>query len=101
MLDKLIENIKQYNPKVDEEIIKKACEFADKAHDGQLRNSGEKYIIHPLHVALILSELNMDTPTIVAGLLHDVIEDTDYSYDDVASIFGKEIADLVDGVTKL
>ncbi|MDD2447055.1 MAG: bifunctional (p)ppGpp synthetase/guanosine-3',5'-bis(diphosphate) 3'-pyrophosphohydrolase [Tissierellia bacterium] len=101
MLDKLIRIIKQYNPQVDEEFIKKAYDFANEAHDGQLRNSGEKYIIHPVHVALILAELNMDTPTIVAGLLHDVVEDTNFTYEDVSSIFGKEVADLVDGVTKL
>ena len=100
MLDKLIRIIKQYNPQVDEEFIKKAYDFANEAHDGQLRNSGEKYIIHPVHVALILAELNMDTPTIVAGLLHDVVEDTNFTYEDVCSIFGKEVVDLVDVVTK-
>src|SRR5699024_1277498 len=71
------------------------------AHEGQLRNSGEKFFIHPCHVAMILADLNMDTETIIAGLLHDVIEDTEVTYDEVVEEFSKEIADLVEGVTKL
>ena len=83
------------------QIYIKAYQYADAAHEGQLRNSGEKYIVHPVNVALILAELNMDTPTIIAGLLHDVIEDTNTSYDKIVEEFGKEVADIVDGVTKL
>ncbi|WFA09846.1 bifunctional (p)ppGpp synthetase/guanosine-3',5'-bis(diphosphate) 3'-pyrophosphohydrolase [Tissierella sp. Yu-01] len=101
MLDKLISKIKQYNSKADVDLITRSYHFANNAHEGQLRNSGEKYIIHPVHVALILAELNMDTATIAAGLLHDVIEDTSITYENMVSEFGEEVADLVDGVTKL
>ena len=101
MLDKLISKIKQYNSNADVDLITRSYHFANNAHEGQLRNSGEKYIIHPVHVALILAELNMDTATIAAGLLHDVIEDTTITYENMVSEFGKEVADLVDGVTKL
>lgn len=101
LLDKLIEKIKSYNENADFELIKKAYTLAEDKHKGQKRNSGEDYIIHPLHVALILADMNMDTSTIIAGILHDVIEDTDVTYDYVKEEFGEEIADLVDGVTKL
>ena len=101
MLEKLINKIEQYNPQADLSLIVKAYHFGDSAHTGQLRNSGEKFFIHPANVALILAELNMDDATIIAGLLHDVIEDTDISYDEMGKEFGFEIADLVDGVTKL
>ena len=83
------------------DIIKDAYEYAYKSHEGQLRKSGEPYIVHPLDVALILSELHTDPVTLVAGLLHDVIEDTDTTYDDIKDIFGEEIALLTEGVTKL
>ncbi|CAA7601707.1 GTP diphosphokinase/Threonine-tRNA ligase [Acididesulfobacillus acetoxydans] len=82
-------------------VIERAYRFAADAHRGQLRNSGEDYIEHPLEVALILAELEMDEPTIAAGLLHDVIEDTAYTLQDLEKEFGAEIALLVDGVTKL
>ncbi|EGS30604.1 HD domain protein [Peptoniphilus sp. oral taxon 375 str. F0436] len=101
MLETLLEKIKSYNPNVDEAFIRKGFEFAEEKHRGQKRNSGEDYIIHPYHVALILAEMNMDPATIVAGLLHDVVEDTDVTYEDVKELFGEEIANLVDGVTKL
>ena len=101
MLEKLISKIEQYNPHADLHLVIKAYNYAEAAHEGQLRNSGEKYIVHPVNVALILAELNMDTSTIIAGLLHDVIEDTSISYDRIQNEFGKEVADLVDGVTKL
>lgn len=101
MLDELIEYIKKYNPDADIELITKAFNLANEAHEGQLRKSGEPYIIHPVAVAKILSELNMDTATICAGLLHDVIEDTKYTYDEIKEIFGENIANLVDGVTKI
>ncbi|RVU55265.1 RelA/SpoT family protein [Anaerosphaera multitolerans] len=101
MIDELINKIKEYNPSVDEELIRKAYTLAYENHKGQKRNSGEDYIIHPYNVALILAEMNMDTPTIIAGLLHDTIEDTDVTFEDVEREFGLEIANLVDGVTKL
>lgn len=101
MLETLLGKIKSYNPNIDEAFIRKGFEFAEEKHRGQKRNSGEDYIIHPYHVALILAEMNMDPATIVAGLLHDVVEDTDVAYEDVKELFGEEVANLVDGVTKL
>jgi len=101
MLENLLLRIEQYNPNADMQLIIKAYNFAEAAHEGQVRNSGEKYFVHPFQVALLLADLNMDTATIIAGLLHDVIEDTNISYDKVREEFGEEIADLVDGVTKL
>lgn len=101
MISKLIEKVLEYNPNADTEKIIKAYELAKSSHQGQLRNSGEEYIIHPFHVSMILAEMNMDTSTIIAGLLHDTIEDTEVSYEDVKKEFGEEIAELVDGVTKL
>lgn len=100
-IDDLIEKIKTYNPNVDEVEIISAYELAKVNHQGQKRNSGEDYIIHPLHVAMILADMNMDSATIIAGLLHDTIEDTSVTYEDIEKKFGKEIAELVDGVTKL
>ena len=99
MLENLILKIEQYNPNADLQLIIKAYNYAEAAHESQVRNSGEKYIVHPVNVALILAELNMDTATIIAGLLHDVIEDTSISYEKICEEFGAEIAYLVDGVT--
>ncbi len=101
MLESFIEKIKQYNPYYDLSRIIKAYNFAEDAHAGQYRKSGEKYFIHPINVALILAELELDESTVIAGLLHDVIEDTKYTFDDIAKEFGEETALLVDGVTKL
>ena len=101
MLQDLIDIIKRYNPADDTEIVERAYNYASKAHDGQKRVSGEDYIFHPLEVAKILAELNMDNTTIAAALLHDVIEDTKCTYEDCKNLFGEEIAMLVDGVTKL
>lgn len=101
MLENLLLKIEQYNPQADLELIIRVYNFAEAAHQGQVRNSGEKYFIHPFQVAMILADLNMDTATIAAGLLHDVIEDTEYTYEDIKKEFGEEIADLVEGVTKL
>lgn len=101
MLDKLLEKINKNCHNVDVEMIKKAYNFAKDAHKDQKRESGEPYIIHPVAVAEILAELGMDTNTIMAGLLHDVVEDTKYSYEDIVNMFNEETANLVDGVTKL
>ncbi len=101
LYSELIEKIKSYHPSDDFSMIEKAYHIADDAHKDQKRKSGEPYIIHPLCVAIILAELEMDKETIVAGLLHDVIEDTELSKEDVAKEFSPEIAELVDGVTKL
>lgn len=97
----LVAKIKKYHPSDDFSLIEKAYHVADDAHKNQKRKSGEPYIIHPLCVAIILAELEMDKETIEAGLLHDVIEDTELSKDDVAREFSPEVALLVDGVTKL
>lgn len=101
MLDDLIQYILKFNPDADVEKISKAFNLAYDAHQGQLRKSGEPYIIHPVAVAKILAELNMDTDTICSGLLHDVIEDTKYTHEDLKNIFGDNIADIVEGVTKI
>ena len=101
MIDTLLKTIEENCSNVNIEKVKKAYDFAFEAHKDQKRISGEPYIIHPVNVAIILAELGMDTSTIVAGLLHDVIEDTDCTYSDMAAIFGVEITNLVDGVTKL
>ena len=89
-----------FNPK-DQTYINKAFQYAYDGHNGQNRKSGEPYITHPLHVAIYLCELNFDKETIAAALLHDLIEDTEISYDDLKKEFGEEVADIVDGVTKL
>ncbi len=99
---KLIDKITQYiSDEKSIEQVREAYELADKAHETQVRATGEPYIIHPLEVAYILSELEMNTEGIVAALLHDVVEDTEYTIDDIRMLFGEEVAFLVDGVTKL
>lgn len=101
MLENLISIIEESNPQCDVELIIEAYNFAESAHEGQYRKSGEKYFIHPVEVAKILIELKMDSSTIAAGLLHDVIEDTEYTYEYISEKFGEEVAMLVEGVTKL
>lgn len=100
-LQEILDKIKEYAPNTDTTLVEKAYYLAKSAHEGVLRKSGEPYIIHPIAVANILVDMELDIETISAGLLHDVIEDTDYTYDDIEEMFSKEIADLVDGVTKL
>ena len=100
-IQELIEKIKKYANDVDVSLVEKAYYFGKKAHDGQFRKSGEPYFIHPVAVANILCDMELDIETIIAGLLHDVVEDTEYTYEDIEREFSKEIADLVDGVTKL
>ena len=97
----LITRILTYHPSADITMIEKAYKVADAAHKGQLRKSGEPYIMHPLNVAIILAELELDKETIVAGILHDVVEDTVMTSEEIASEFSEEVAFLVDGVTKL
>ncbi len=97
----LEDRIKSYNPTLDTQRLFDAFSFADNAHSGQLRKSGEPYIIHPLAVAEIVAELELDTDSIIAALLHDVIEDTPASHEDIAKRFGESVALLVEGVTKL
>ena len=97
----LIERVLRYHPSDDISLIEKAYKVASEAHKLQVRKSGEPYIIHPLYVSIILADLELDKETIVAGLLHDVVEDTIMSYDDLVREFGQDVANLVDGVTKL
>lgn len=97
----LIEKIQSYFPAADADLIRKAYEFSARVHHGQKRQSGEPYLIHPLAVASVIADLKLDVPSIVAGLLHDTVEDTLTTLDEVKSQFGREVAALVDGVTKL
>ncbi len=101
LYQELIDKIRSYHPSADISMVEKAYHLADDAHKNQLRKSGEPYIIHPLCVANILAELELDKETIVAGILHDVVEDTDFTIHQISSMFSEEIALLVDGVTKL
>lgn len=101
MLEDLMIKIKDSFTEKEIEFIKKAYNFACNAHKEQKRISGEPYITHPEEVAIILFEMGMDVNTMIAGLMHDVVEDTQYTYEDVAKEFGNEVADLVNGVTKL
>lgn len=99
--EELLESLLEINPNYNPDLIEKAYDVGVRMHDGQLRKSGEPYFVHPLAVAKILAELGMDERTIVAGLLHDVVEDTEYTRERLKTEFGEEIMLLVDGVTKL
>lgn len=99
--EKLINRIRSYHPSDDVSMVEKAYNLAKEAHEGQFRKSGEPYIIHPLQVAYILADLELDIESITAGILHDVVEDTEYTLEDIERLFNKEVALLVDGVTKL
>jgi GTP pyrophosphokinase len=100
-IDELIEKVRRYNPDAQVELIRRAYDFSAQAHEGQLRRSGEPYLAHPLAVAEILTVLKLDVPAIVAGLMHDTIEDTIRTRGQIEEQFGKDIARLVDGVTKI
>jgi len=100
-MEELIEIIKKYNEKADLEKIKKAWQFAKLAHTGQKRLTGEDFVQHPLNVAMILAAWKLDTTSIIAGLLHDTIEDGGATREDIVKEFGEEVALLVDGVTKI
>jgi GTP pyrophosphokinase len=100
-VEELITRVRVYQPNVDAKLIGRAYEYSAKAHDGQLRKSGDPYFIHPASVAGIIADLRLDTASICAGLLHDVVEDTLATTGDIEREFGGEIAELVDGVTKL
>jgi len=101
IFEDLIKKVSAIYPPEDVELIKKAYDYAEKAHADQKRLSGEPYICHPLEVACIIADLSLDKDTVVAGLLHDVIEDTECSHEEVARLFSPEIAEMVEGVTKL
>jgi len=100
-LEQYVLKIQQYNPNIDTAELIKAYNYAEHAHRGQYRKSGEPYFIHPVEVSLILAELEMDVHTIIGSLLHDVVEDTDVTCEEIEKMFGADVALLVDGVTKL
>src|SRR5215467_3243984 len=97
----LVERVQSYDPDADEDMLNRAYVYGLKKHGNQLRASGDPYFSHPVEVAGILAEMRLDTSSIVTGLLHDTLEDTDATREEIAGLFGEEIARLVDGVTKL
>ena len=97
----LVERIQSYYPTAEMDTIRRAYEFSADVHSGQKRLSGEPYLIHPMAVAGIIADLKLDVPSVVGGLLHDTVEDTLTTLDEIRDIFGSEVATLVDGVTKL
>ena len=98
-LQQILNNVKSYHPEADLELIKRAYEHAAQAHEGQTRKSGDPYVTHPLNTALVISELKLDVASICAGLLHDAVEDTSTTVEELSEEFGSEISFLVDGVT--
>ena len=100
-VDELLATMRSYLPDVDQEIVRRAYAFAARSHDGQIRKSGEAYFGHPVDVAFLLTRLRLDSASICAGLLHDVVEDTTVSVEEISKRFSREIAEIVDGVTKL
>ena len=100
-LNDILDRVAEYHPAADLDLLKKAYVYSAKVHQGQLRKSGEPYLVHPLEVAGILADLKLDEASVVTGLLHDTIEDTLATREEIGELFGEEIADLVDGVTKL
>src|ERR1700730_17263920 len=99
--ERLRKKVSRYTSEADIEFIRNAYEYAFQAHVGQKRSSGEEYIVHPTAVAEILADLELDAVTIAAALLHDVVEDTNVTEEEIVKRFGQEVAGLVDGVTKL
>jgi guanosine-3',5'-bis(diphosphate) 3'-pyrophosphohydrolase len=97
----LVDRVRSYDPDADEKLLNRAYVFSMKAHGSQQRASGDPYFSHPLEVAGILTDMQLDSATIVTALLHDVLEDTVASYDEIEELFGEEVVKLVDGVTKL
>src|SRR5882757_2387090 len=100
-LNDILERVNTYRPEADLDLIKKAYVYSAKVHQGQIRKSGEPYLVHPLEVAGLLARLKLDEASIVTGLLHDTIEDTLATSEELTELFGVEVARLVDGVTKL
>jgi len=97
----ILEKLRKNHPNADEELLRRAYLFSAREHRGQIRKSGEPYLVHPLEVANILADLNLDPTCVATGLLHDIVEDTDISVEDIEEYFGPEIAHLVDGLTKI
>lgn len=100
-VDDIIAKVQSYNSQADRALIKKAYAFSEKAHAGQLRKSGQPFVVHPLEVGYVLAEMKLDAASIAAGILHDTIEDTKATKKEISQLFGEEISELVDGVTKL
>ena len=100
-LNDILEKILSYNPAADLDVVRKAYVFSAKVHQGQVRLSGEPYLVHPMEVAAVLADLRLDVQTVATGLLHDTLEDTLTTFEELETIFGSEIANLVDGVTKI
>jgi GTP diphosphokinase / guanosine-3',5'-bis(diphosphate) 3'-diphosphatase len=99
--DDLLSLVRNYNPKTNEALLRGAYAYAQRMHEGQKRHSGEPYFTHPVAVAAILTEQRLDDATIATALLHDTIEDTKGTYTEIETLFGHDVAELVDGVTKL
>ncbi len=99
--EQILSSIAAYDPNADLDVVRRASAFAAKAHEGQTRRAGDPYVTHPLSVAGIIAELKLDVPSVCAGLLHDCVEDTSATVEQLEELFGKKIAFLVDGVTKL
>src|SRR5690348_11669623 len=99
--EELLDKIEAYNPQTDQALLRRAYVFSAREHRGQVRRSGEPYLVHPLNVAAILADMKADDVSIVVGLLHDVLEDTLTTKEAVAQQFGDEAADIVDGLTKI
>src|SRR5712672_3553114 len=100
-LNDILEKVSAYHADADLDLIKKAYVYSAKVHQGQIRKSGEPYLVHPLEVAGLLADLKLDEASIVSGLLHDTIEDTLAKPEEIRELFGQEVLDLVEGVTKL
>src|SRR5712675_2132691 len=100
-VDQLIERVKTYQPSANADLIQRAYDYSFRMHAGQTRKSGQPYIVHPVSVAAIIADLRLDASSVCAGLLHDVVEDTLSSQIDIDREFGREVGELVDGVTKL
>src|SRR5271156_4685268 len=100
-VDQLVDRIRTYQPSVDSDLIQRAYDYSYRMHAGQKRKSGQPYIVHPVSVAGIIADLRLDAASVCAGLLHDVVEDTLATTADLTKEFGTEVAELVDGVTKL
>jgi GTP pyrophosphokinase len=100
-LNDILEKILSYNPAADLDVVRRAYVFSAKVHQGQVRLSGEPYLVHPMEVAAVLADLRLDVQTVATGLLHDTLEDTLTTFEELVTIFGPEVANLVDGVTKI
>src|SRR5574340_145748 len=100
-LEDIVERVQSSHPDADVDLIRRAYIYSAKVHQGQMRLSGESYLIHPIEVAKILADLRLDPATVAAAILHDTIEDTTSTYEEIKDLFGDEVAKLVDGMTKL